>query len=79
MHELFSRDFSDDRQNELFTIFKVETNLFQAKSKTRIIILWKANNAWDGASNAQSSNLIATIGEAIDYYYRTHSIHQEEE
>ena len=79
MHELFSREFSDDNQNEVFTIFRVEANLFQAKSKTRIIVLWKANNAWDGASNQQSPALVSSIGEAIDYYYTTHSIRRDGE
>jgi len=74
MQELFSREFTGEIQNELFTIYKVEENLFQAKSRTRIIVLWKVQQVWEGASNNSSPGLISSIGEAIDIYYSSQSV-----
>ena len=68
MQELFSREFSGEDQTELFTIYEVEENLFQARSARQIIVLWKVNQKWEGASNQSASLLISAIGTAIDNY-----------
>jgi hypothetical protein len=42
--------------------------LYQAKSDTQIIVLWKTENSWEGVTNHNESVLIEEIGNAIDKY-----------
>lgn len=69
MQELFSGEFLDELRCDLYTIYKVEENLYQARSNAQVIILWKMNNVWEGAGNIDASGLVSQIGEAIDEYY----------
>lgn len=68
MQELFSKEFARENRNELYTVYKVEENLFQARSGDQIIILWKVKQVWEGASNQPGPELITQIGEAIDHH-----------
>ena len=69
MEELFSGKFLDESRGELYTVYKVEENLFQARSNQLVIILWKVKNSWEGAGNIEASALIHQIGDSIDAYY----------
>lgn len=69
MQELFSGEFFKNQHKELFTILKVEDNLFQARSASEVIILWKVNNVWEGAGISTPKDLISNIGANIDNYY----------
>ena len=69
MQELFSWNFFDELQSDLYTIYKVEENLFQARSNLQVVILWKVNGIWEGAGNIDAAGLVSKIGEAIDEYY----------
>lgn len=70
MQELFSGKFYDERRSDLYTIYRVEENLFQARFNLQVVILWKANNVWEGAGNIDASALVIQMGSAIDEYYR---------
>lgn len=68
MQPLFSSEFSQNQFTELFTIYQISQNLFQAKSSNQVIVLWKTNHGWDGATNQDEPVLIVSIGKAIDKY-----------
>jgi len=66
MQALFSSEFSQNQFTELFTIYQISKNLFQAKSSSQVIVLWKTKDGWDGATNEDEPVLIVSIGKAID-------------
>lgn len=69
MQELFSAEFLDELRCDLYTIYKVEENLYQARSNSQVIILWKVGGVWEGAGNIDAAGLVFHIGEAIDEYH----------
>ncbi len=69
MQELFSGIFFDEFRSDSYTIYKVEENLFQARSNLQVVILWKVNGIWEGAGNVDAAGLVSKIGKAIDEYY----------
>jgi hypothetical protein len=68
MQELFSEDFSEQDVNNVFTIYQLSNNLYQAQNGAQIIILWKVNNRWEGVCNKDEGHMIESIGAAIDRY-----------
>jgi hypothetical protein len=71
MEILFSDDFKEGSKNEMFTIFRINSNLYQAKSDWQVIILWKVDNRWEGVSNTSENAFISVIGQSIDKFYST--------
>lgn len=66
MDELFSQKFSRNSLSQLFTIYRLSDNLFQAKSASEIIMLWKTGDTWEGVTNVEEDVFIEHIGKAID-------------
>jgi hypothetical protein len=66
MDELFSQKFSRNNLSQEFIIYRLSDNLFQAKSASEIIMLWKTNETWEGVTNLGESAFIEEIGKAID-------------
>lgn len=66
MDELFSQKFSRNNLSQLFTIYRLSDNLFQAKSAQEIIMLWKTGDTWEGVTNVEEAVFIEQIGKAID-------------
>jgi hypothetical protein len=71
MEILFSDDFKEGSKNEMFTVFRINSNLYQAKSDWQVIILWKVDNRWEGVSNTSENAFISVIGQSIDKFYST--------
>ena len=71
MLHLFSADFSYEGLHYSFTVYKLDENLFQAKSISEVVVLWKNNNEWEGVSNSEDTSLIKLIGTAIDKHLST--------
>ena len=71
MEILFSDDFKEGSKNEMFTVFCINSNLYQAKSDWQVIILWKVDNRWEGVSNTSENAFISVIGQSIDKFYST--------
>ena len=71
MLHLFSTDFIYEGLNYSFTIYKLDENLFQAKSVSEVLVLWKNHNEWEGVSNSEDNNLIKVLGAAIDKHLST--------
>ena len=71
MEILFSDDFKEGSKNEMFTVFRINANLYQAKSDWQVIILWKVDNRWEGVSNTSENAFISVIGQSIDKFYST--------
>jgi hypothetical protein len=66
MQILFSAEFSQNQASQLFTVYQLSDNLFQAKSLSEIITLWKNQKVWEGVTNLEGSDLIEQIGKSID-------------
>lgn len=71
MQALFSEEFVRGTLKEIYTIYQVNTNLFQAKSELQILILWKVKNKWEGVSNRDDNMLVENIGHSIDKFLTT--------
>ena len=71
MQILFSAEFFHNQLAELFTVYQLSDNLFEAKSTVEIIILWKNNTNWEGVTNVGEPVLIEHIGKAIDSHFGT--------
>jgi hypothetical protein len=74
MQILFSAEFSQNKNSQSFTIYQLSDNLFQAKSPTEIITLWKNKKVWEGVTNLEESDLIEQIGRSIDTYTTANEI-----
>lgn len=74
MQALFSAELSHNQLTYRFIVVRVSDNLFQAKSTSEIIVLWKTHNIWEGVSNLGESELIPLIGEAIDKHFISSAI-----
>jgi hypothetical protein len=70
MHLLFPEEFSQNQLTEVFTISQISDNLYQAKSLSETIILWKHNKVWEGVTNSEESQLIQAVGISIDKYFK---------
>ncbi len=71
MEILFSEEFSEGNLKELFTVFRVNNNLYQAKSDMQVIVLWQVDSRWEGVCSTSDASLIQTIGSSIDKFYST--------
>jgi hypothetical protein len=66
MNHLFSTSFLYNQTEQTFSIYKLADNLFQARSESQVMVLWKNDLKWEGAGNTEEEPLIELIGAAID-------------
>jgi hypothetical protein len=74
MDVLFSTEFSHNQETHIFIIHQISDNLFQAKSPSQIIMLWKIKESWEGVTNNDEPAFIEYIGAAIDKHFSTSNI-----
>lgn len=69
MNHLFSASFLYNQMEQTFSIYKLADNLYQARSETDVVVLWKNDLKWEGAGNTEEQPLIKLIGAAIDNHF----------
>lgn len=70
MNELFSSTFIYNQIEQTFSIYKLSDNLYQARSESDVVVLWKNDCKWEGAGNTEKEPLIELLGAAIDKHLR---------
>ena len=66
MNHLFSTSIFYNQTEQSFSIYKLADNLYQARSESQVMVLWKNDLKWEGAGNTEEGPLIELIGAAID-------------